>query len=121
MGANYDPATYVPGAAWTNKDFFSSALTPPRLSLTAVATNGTTTGSYFEYRGGPGENDKTMQVIVSGSGTAMLQASFDDGSTWVDVKAYTAPSSEDYRVGGVIMYRLKSLTGTPNLALIQPS
>lgn len=122
MGANYDASTYVPGAAWTNKDFYASALTTPR--LTAVTNGGSITGttpSYFEHRGGPGENDKIVHVAVSGTGTtATLQMSLDDGSTWQTVQNYTAPANDTFVPIGLAMYKLVAGTGNPVLTLTQP-
>lgn len=107
----YSASTYVPGDAWTSTDFYCSALTPPRISANVDAVNSATTASYFEYRSGKGTvQDPRVQVVIaggSGTYTIVLEASFDEGVSWIIQKSYTAPVVEAFDVEGPVMYRLR--------------
>lgn len=79
----------------------------PRLSKSISAQNTFTDATYFDK--------KPFTVSVSGSfsgTTVTLQKSYDDGSTWHDVEAYTAASEKIVdNVDGSTKWRLGVKTG----------
>lgn len=61
-------------------------------SLGAAATS---VGVFVPVRRGEGNSPATFNIDISAvTGTASLERSFDGGTTWVNVKDYTAVASE---------------------------
>lgn len=58
-------------------------------------------------------NGKTYSVSLSGAfvATVFLQRSFDNGTTWFDVKSYTAPAEEVAEAADACAARLFCKTG----------
>ena len=115
----FDPATYVPKDPWTSADFLTRALVGPWAQVAATTIGNTTPPSYFEYRSK--DNDCVAEVSVAGSGTAVLERSFDNGATWQIVKTYAGANEDTYPVNSLMMLRLRLTvaSGTTNLSLRQ--
>lgn len=57
-------------------------------------------------------NDFNVSISGTWSGTITLQRSFDDGSTWLDVKTYTANAEEKgFEPEAGVTYQLGFETG----------
>lgn len=117
----FDPATYVPGDAWTSADFLTRALTGPRIRVDAETAGDATDGSYFELRSEL--KDRIIEVSVAcnvgePSFVVHLQRSFDDGATWETVKAFTdTVAQEAIEYTSFYKLRLLYVSGTSPVTL----
>lgn len=88
---SFNPATYVPGDAWTSAGFLTRAITGPRIKLVTSTPGEATPGSYFEFR--TEQIDRFVELSVASNATepdfiVHLQRSFDDGDTWETAKVF---------------------------------
>ena len=119
----FDYETYTPGDPWESSDFFTRALTAPRIETLAVAAGETTPDSYFEFRApNGGERFVEMSIENTGGGgfTVVLERSFDNGTTWGTIDVFDDAAEETIRCNNCQMLRLRLVSGSNvTLRLIQ--
>ena len=110
---SFQPSQYTPGDPWTTPDFFTRALTGPRLSVDATAVDDQTPDSWWEYRKQVA-NERFVEAsikLMAGPATGFsvdLERSMDAGANWSVVDRFTdSVAEETIRVNNACMMRLR--------------
>lgn len=107
----FDYETYTPGDPWESSDFFTRALTAPRIEFVTSVAGEATPDSYFEFRA-PNGGERFVEMSIedtSGTGdfTVVLERSFDNGTTWGTIDTFIEPAEETIRCNNCQMLRLR--------------
>lgn len=119
----FNPATYVPGNAWSSPEFIVRASAAPKLMVTTSTPGVSTPPSYFEPRDGSNTTKRSVEVSVVSTDPVPifeveLQRSFDDGVTWYTVRKFSNDSTQcSVKYATFLKLRLVYLSGVSTVVL----